>query len=377
MLFAQAELGRSRTRFGFLTVGAGLLVFVLLFQQALLDAVLKGMAGALTHQSGQVLVYNREAQRSFAGSLVTPQQLADVQAAPGVAAAGELAVTLLAVRPPDSDERINASVIGFRPGSPGLPLGLSKGRLPDKDNEVVASAEDAHGRFGVGDTLVVEPGDTPLTVVGLTRGGRLNVAPTLWTPWSTYEQLVKQAVPGLPVVLPSILAVEPGPDITPEALARQLNDAFPTLEAMTREEAAATTPGLDSVTLAFSAVMGLGYLVVAVVIGFFFLTLTLQKESSVTLLRAVGARSGYLVRNLLYQVAVVTVGGLVIGTVLLVVATLFLGSTMAVQVDPGAIARTAVPALAVALLGAVPPVRRLLRTDPYAVVGRPSLGGVG
>ncbi|MGH9012285.1 MAG: peptide ABC transporter permease, partial [Acidimicrobiia bacterium] len=296
MLFAQAELGRQRARFGFLTVGAGLLVFVLLFQQALLDAVLKGMAGALTHQNGHVLVYNREAQRSFAGSLVTPQQIDEVRAAPGVAGAGELAVTLLAVRPPGSDERINASVIGFRPDHPGTPLGLSKGRLPESANEVVASAEDAHGRFGVGDTLVVEPGDTQLTVVGLTRGGRLNVAPTLWTPWATYEQLVKQASPGLPLVLPSILAVEPAPDITPEALARQLNQAFPTLEAMTREEAAATTPGLDSVTLAFSAVMGLGYLVVAVVIGFFFLTLTLQKEASVTLLRAVGARSGYLVR---------------------------------------------------------------------------------
>lgn len=377
MLFAQAELSRTRARFGFLTVGAGLLVFVLLFQQALLDAVLKGMAGALTHQSGPVLVYNREAQRSFAGSLVTPQQLAEVRASPGVADAGELAVTLLSVRGPGSDERVNASVIGFRPGKPGTPLGLSKGRLPEKPNEVVASAEDAHGRYGVGDTLVIEPGEGRLTVVGLTKGGRLNVAPTLWTPWETYEQLVKQATPDLPLVLPSIVAVEPAADVGPEALARQLNDAFPALQAMTREEAAATTPGLDSVKLAFSAVMGLGYLVVAVVIGFFFLTLTLQKESSVTLMRAVGARSGYLVRNLLYQVAVVTFGGLAIGAVMLLIATLFLGSTMAVEASPAAIARTAVPALAVALLGAVPPVRRLLQTDPYAVVGRPSLGGVG
>jgi putative ABC transport system permease protein len=377
MLFASAELGRARARFGFLTVGAGLLVFVLLFQQALLDAVLKGMSGALTHQSGAVLVYNREAQHSFAGSLVTPQQLTDVSKAPGVAAAGELAVTLLSVRGPGSDERLNASVIGFRPGGPGTPLGLDNGRLPEAADEVVVSTEDAVGRYGVGDKITIEPGESQLTVVGLTRGGRLNVGPTLWTPWDTYVKLVQATTPDLPLVLPSVVAIEPAADVGAEALVRQLNETFPALEAMTREEAAATTPGLSSVQLAFSAVMGLGYLVVAVVIGFFFLTLTLQKEASVTLMRAVGARSGYLVRNLLYQVAVVTFGGLAIGSLLLLVATAFLGSTMAVQADPVVMAKTAVPALAVALLGAIPPVRRVLKTDPYAVVGRPSLGGVG
>ena len=60
MLFATAELRRSRARFGFLTVGAGLLVFVLLFQQALLAAVLDGMTGAITNQSGPVLVFLHE-----------------------------------------------------------------------------------------------------------------------------------------------------------------------------------------------------------------------------------------------------------------------------------------------------------------------------
>lgn len=377
ILFATAELGRSKTRFGFLTLGAGLLVFVLLFQQALLAAVLDGMSGALTHQSGPVLVYAREAQRSFAGSLVTPDQLTQITDSPGVEDAAEMAVTLLSFRAPGSDSRVNASVIGYRPGRPGSPTRLTEGRLAEAPDEVVASAEDASGRFGVGDEIVVEPGESSLTVVGLTEGGRLNVAPTLWTPWDTYLRLVQEAAPDVPLVLPSILAVQPEPGTGPEALAGQLNVAFPDLEALTREEAAATTPGRSSVQLAFLAVMGLGYLVVAVVIGFFFLTMTLQKESSTTLLRAVGARSNYLVRCLLYQVAVVTFGGLAIGTVLMLITGPLLRSTVSVKVDPVVIASTAIPALAVALLGAIPPLRRLLRADPYGVVGRPSLGGLG
>ena len=129
--------------------------------------------------------------------------------------------------------------------------------------------------------------------------------------------------------------------------------------------------------LAFTAVMGLGYLVVAVVIGFFFLTMTLQKEASVTLLRAVGARSGYLARALMVQVAVVTFGGLAIGTLALLAVTPLLGKTMAVDASLSVMLNTAMPALAVALLGAIPPLRRVMRADPFGVVRRPSLGATG
>ena len=77
------------------------------------------------------------------------------------------------------------------------------------------------------------------------------------------------------------------------------------------------------------------------------------------------------------MVAVVTLGGLAIGTLLMLVSAPLLGSTVSVKVDPVVILSTAVPALAVALLGAIPPLRRLLKADPFDVVGRPSLGGLG
>jgi putative ABC transport system permease protein len=376
-LFATAELRRSRARFGFLTVGAGLLVFVLLFQQALLAAVLDGMTGAITGQSGPVLVFAREAQRSFGGSLITPDQQVEVTNAPGVADAAELATTLLSYRAPGSDELVNVSVIGFRPGRTGAPTGLSSGRLPDAPGEAVVSSEDAVGKFSIGDDITIEPGGVDLKVVGLTKGGRLNVGPTLWTPWETYDQLVRLSAPDTMTVLPSILAVDPGPGVTPEQLARDLNEMDPAIEALTREDAAAKTPGRDAVQIAFLAVIGLGYLVVAVVIGFFFLTMTLQKESSITLMRAVGARSNYLVRSLLLQVAVVTFGGLAVGVLALIGIAPLVRSTITITVDPLAIAQTAGPVMAVALLGAIPPLRRVLKIDPYAVVTRPSLGGLG
>jgi putative ABC transport system permease protein len=379
MLFARAELGRSKLRFGLLTLGAGLLVFVLLFQQLLLGAVLDGMTGAIAHQSAPVLVLSRQAQRSVTGSLVTDDQLASVAAAPGVADASELAVTMLSFQgdgePEDSWHEV--AVFGYQPGRAGEPTNLRSGRLPRADDEIVVSAEDATGRFGVGDTVTVEPGAARLEVVGLTEGSRYNVSPTLWVPWPTYEVLAAEATPELGVVMASAVAVVPGEGVDPDRLVTDLNATFFELEALTRQDAVDTAPGRDSVRLAFLVVIGLGYLVVAVVIGFFFLTLTLQKEPAITLLRAVGSPQGYLIRGLLLQVLVVTVGGLAVGVVLAFAAVPLLSSAVPVTVDVRTIVLSAGSAMGVALLGAISPIRRVLRADPYTVVSRPSLGGLG
>jgi putative ABC transport system permease protein len=379
MLFARAELGRSKLRFGLLTLGAGLLVFVLLFQQLLLGTVLDGMTGAIAHQSAPVLVLARQAQRSVTGSLVMADQVEAVGAMPGVADASELAVTMLSFQGDDEPEDTwhEVAVFGYRTGRVGAPTSLRTGRLPEASNEAVVSAEDATGRFGVGDTITVEPGAMQLTVVGLTESSRYNVSPTMWVPWEAYEVAAAEATPEVATVFPSAVAVQPGRGVDPDELVRTINDAYPELEALTRQDAVDTAPGRDSVRLAFMVVIGLGYLVVAVVIGFFFLTLTLQKEPAITLLRAVGSPQGYLVRGLILQVAVVTVGGLAIGVGLAYGAAPLLNATVPVTIEPRALAISALSAMGVALLGAVSPVRRVLRADPYSVVSRPSLGGLG
>jgi putative ABC transport system permease protein len=376
LLFANAELKRAKFRFGMLTVGAGLLVFVLLFQQALLTSILEGMTGAVTHQSAPVLVLSRESQRIVQGSLITPEQFDAVANEPSVGDAAEVGFAALSFRREGAEKMYNTVVIGFRPDRPGTPTGLRQGRLPEAPDEVVASGEDGPGRYGVGDTITMEPGEVELTVVGLTEGGRMGNSPTIWTVWNTYEELVRRAIPDTTVVLPSVVAVAPAADVSVDEMVRSLNDMAPELEAMTREDVAEKAPGRDAIWLGFMMVIGLGYVVVAVVIGFFFLTLTVHKEASITTLRAVGARGSYLVRSLLWQVGVVTIGGLIVGSALMALAAPLVRSTVLVTFDPMGVLATTVPALAVALLGAVPPLRRVLRTNPADVFSRASLGGV-
>jgi putative ABC transport system permease protein len=177
-------------------------------------------------------------------------------------------------------------------------------------------------------------------------------------------------------VVPAALAVQPNPGVSVDRLVQDINTKVPTLDALPKNAAAESAPGRGPIQTAFLFVMGLCYLVVSVVIGFFFLTMTLRKEQSIIMLRAVGATGGYLIRCLLLEVVVVTLGGLVVGVAMLYAVKPMVRTNVIITMDPVGIASTVAPALAVALLGSLPPIRRVLRADPMAAVTRPNLSAV-
>jgi putative ABC transport system permease protein len=177
----------------------------------------------------------------------------------------------------------------------------------------VATEEDRSAGFDLGDTVTVEPGGLALTVVGLASQSQLNVVPTLYTGYDTYVEAVASRNPDAGVPLPNVLALSPQPGTTPQQLADAVNAVDLNLDALTRKQAAAKTPGVDQVRQSFAVIFVLYGLVVPLVTGLFFLIVTFQKANSLTLLRAIGAPSGRLVRSLLVQVSIVLIGGLALG----------------------------------------------------------------
>jgi putative ABC transport system permease protein len=121
-----------------------------------------------------------------------------------------------------------------------------------------------------------------------------------------------------------------------------------------------------AVTQSFSIILLLAYVVAALVLGFFFLILTVQKRPALTLLRAVGAPAGRLVGGLFTQVVAVLGGGFVIGTGLAALALASAGTGIDARLDPGAVATTAAVLAVLAALAAAGAARRIVRLDPAA-----------
>jgi putative ABC transport system permease protein len=363
MFLAFHEMKRAKVRFGLLAGAVGLLVFLILFQQALLGGLVNQFIGALKHQSGEVLVYNDQARKNLEGSVILPGQLEQVQAVDGVAAASPLGEATFTVTAGGKER--DTVIFGFVLGQPGAPTTLVAGRLPAKADEAVASEKDIADGFDIGDVVQVQPEGGKITVVGLARDINYSVSPVLFVDFPTFEAAKRTRNPDAKEILPSVIAVTPAAGVTAGEVAARINAAVDGVEALTRQQAVDGSPGVSSVRSSFAIILALFYLVVPLVTGLFFLIVTFQKASALTLLRAIGAPASRLVRSLLVQVVVIMLAGSVVAFGLYALALQSV-KNLGVRVEVMPVVVTSLVVLVLALLTSLVAVRRVLRLDPLS-----------
>jgi len=362
MFLALREIRRAPWRFALLTGAVGLLVFLILFVQALTGALIGQFIGALDHQSADVLVYSAQARKSLEGSVVPPATVDAVAKVPGVAQAapfGEGTFSVLA-----GGKLRDAALIGYELGGPGAPTTLTSGRLPTAAFEAVASSRNASAGFDIGDTVQLERGGRTITIVGLARDINYSVLPTMFASYDTYVAARRDANPQATVVYPSAVAVLISPGASAAQVRDEINRTVPGVEALTRSQAVSESPGVGSVSESLGMVVVLCIFVVVVVAGLFFLILTVQKAGALTLLRAVGVGGGALARALLVQVVIVVIGGVVVGAVLTVGALAVGSGGLETGLSAGGVIRTGLLVLVLSSIASLGAVRRVLRIDP-------------
>jgi putative ABC transport system permease protein len=366
MFLALREMRRAKVRFGLLISAIGLLVLLILAQQAIQTGLITSFIGAIERQSAPVVVYSVDGQRTLQGSIITPPLEEKIRATKGIAKAGRIGQGTFTVKVSDQPDDSDAAIIGYTDRDLGAPDALTTGRLPAVPGEPVGSDND----FSVGDRVKVlgpggQTGETgTIKVVGLTDDAQLQVTPTLFVEWPDYVAAVKAANPDAGGVLPSAIGAAPVSGLDPANLAERINESSDEADALTRQDAADQTPGVAEVQQSFQVIFLLFGLVVPLVTGLFFLIVTLQKSASLTLLRAIGARSSLLVRSLMFQVVLVVGGGLAVGIALYTPLSQAQLGDVKLSFDVRAVVVWSVILLVLGLLSAVVAARRVLAIDP-------------
>jgi putative ABC transport system permease protein len=361
MRLAWAELKRAKLRYGLLAGAAALLVFLLLFLNTLSGTLLQFLGGAVENLSADVAVYDAGARRNLQASRLGPDTAAAVAQVPGVAEAGEIGeVTLSAAV---STGPTDVSLWGYVPGGPGEPAELVAGRLPGAGEAVVDEADATNG-FAIGATVRLEPAGETLEVVGITSGRRFSALATLYTPLEGWRAIVAAGNPAAPFIPANLVGVRVEPGADPLVVAERITAEVPAVEALDRATAATSIPGVAAIRQTFGLLVGITFLIVVLVIGFFFLILTVQKLRVFMALRAVGASTGYLARAVLAQIAVVVVVAVAVATFLLAAAAQTSPATFPIAVQPSLVGAVLAAVLASGLLAGGAAVRRIVKLDP-------------
>ena len=220
----------------------------------------------------------------------------------------------------------------------------------------------------IGDVIRVNGSQTDLVVTGTLVGTQFGTD-TAWMTTDGYGALLSELNPGLRSVPINAVAFTVDQGADPVAVAAAVQQAVDGTQALDRDAAIASIPGVESVSQTFGLLVGITYVIGVVVVGFFFLILTVQKLRTFTLLRASGASTRSLAGSVTGQIAAVILIASALAVVLAWGALKGLSTGLPVSIDPlttgGVVAAVLLASLGAGLLS----VRRIARLDPATAAG--------
>jgi putative ABC transport system permease protein len=139
---------------------------------------------------------------------------------------------------------------------------------------------------------------------------------------------------------------------------------------MTLEESFGASPGYTAELTTVQMIQWFLYAISALVVGAFFTVVTIQRRQEIAVMRAMGASTGYLLRDSMAQsvILLLVATALGMGVGLLLGASLS-ASAMPFTLDPSAVAVAGAFLVLLGLVGAAFGVLRVTRVDPLTALG--------
>ncbi|MEV7215105.1 ABC transporter permease [Kitasatospora cineracea] len=347
MFVALRDIRFARGRFALMGAVVTLITTLVVFLYGLTGGLASAASSTIAELPADGVVFGApagaQAEVSFASSTVSPAQR-DAVAAAGAGAVHPLGVAMS--RLTAGGGAASVSVLGT--DAELLPP-LVRGSAPADGQLAVGTGLAAEYHLSPGSRVSV--GTQELTVSAVTAERSLSHAPSVWTTPETWQLVSGQHQP-------TALAVRG----TPHGLPADL-------KAVSLDGALSGINGYAAEQGSLQLIQGFLFAVSALVVGAFFTVWTVQRRPDIAVLKAVGASSGYLVRDALAQAAAVLLAGALLGGALGAAGGAF--ASAAVPFDVG-VTTVAVPVGAMVLLGllgAALAVRRITAVDPLAALG--------
>lgn len=360
MFLALRELRYAKLRY--------LLIGAIITLIAALVFVLSGLANGLANDSAAALKAMPASAMVFQhGSQLLPQysQLPamveqQVSQVPGVTATTPLGQSTVTVQSAAGGQRQAATVLAIDPTgflAPPVTSGQSLHGAPA--NGVVVDNSLTKKGIRLGDTLTLQPGGVDVTVVGLTSGRTYSHMPVIYMPlplWQSFQPAGNGAINAV---------VTQG-----SATASQITAAVPNAEAGSLNAVIQHLPGYSEEKGTLTMIQGFLVVIAALIVAAFFYVLTLQKTAQFGVLKVIGATTGVLGRDLLGQVVLLTLTGIIAGALLTVGIASVIPTSIPFLLEREIIILFGGVLLGVALLGALLSLRRIATIDPLTAIGR-------
>lgn len=360
------EMRRTPNRFVVATLVLAFLTTLLLFLGGLLDGLYLGSTGAIRAQRADVIVYSESARDSFLRSRITPETRAVVEGADGVTEVGGLGFVLLGAQVPGESELADVAVAGYELPPSGVPE-------PPVDGKGIADSRLQDQGVEQGDTILVGPAQTPVTIVGFVDDTSYLLQGSVWVNLATWREVQNANRPDSAVADGVVQALVVRGEGTAGGLASTIDAATDgATSSLTVADAVLALPGVKQQRDTFNQIIYTTLAVVLAVVGLFFSLLTLERIGLYGVLKAIGASTRRLFAGVLLQALVVATTAFILGSVLALGAAAAVPAKVPLQLEPSRFLFTLVGVVVAAALGSAISLRRVTRVDPASAIGTAS-----
>lgn len=370
MMLGLMEIRRRKLQFVLVGLIVALVTYLVLMVNGLGIGLRELSGQALRNWDADALVYADTSNLSVIRSEIGQATVDRARALPGVTAAAELGYFGVNVKKPDgssSKKAKSAALIGFDLGSIGQPGVIAGSPLTPADRDGVLADKSflKATDLKVGDTVTLGYRLTSgqFRIVGEIDEGAFFFQPTLYALRSTWQEL-RYGLTGADVPVASIVLLKG------QGLPGKTGEGFTIVDKKT---AFNNIEGVSAQNSTVNALMAFGYLIGALIIGVFFYVLTMQKVAQIGVLKAVGASTFFVARQILVQVLTLALAGVAVAVPLAYVTNAALQQapgTVPIAFTPAAFVITALAIVSTSLLGAIFSVRQVAQVDPILALGQ-------
>ena len=378
MFLALRELRFARARFGLMGGVIALIAVLMVLLSGLSSGLVNDGVSGLKSMPATAFAFNEgtKTDNAFSRSVVDPAQAEAWRGQPGVEEVTMMGSTMMN-GVTDEGTQVDLSLFGVDTESFLAPV-VGEGRGINAVNEVVVSPTGADEGLHIGSVITLERLDVELTVVGYTESqatfGHVTVA---YLPLETWQLIASgQSSPGAPTEADtaaldfdtaSTIALRAADGATLDLAA---GDAAAGTVTSTLKESFGASPGYSAETLTLQMIQVFLYAICALVVGAFFTVWTIQRKHELAVLRALGASTGYLLRDGIFQAVVILVLSTAVGLAAgLGMGAWMSGTAMPFALEPAPIAAATLITILMGILGAAVAIVRISRVDPLAALG--------
>ncbi|MET9883013.1 ABC transporter permease [Streptomyces sp. NPDC006430] len=293
---------------------------------------------------------------SFTNSQVSEKAWQAWRAQPGVRSAQPLGIRTTNAA---AGERTAAiSVFGVDPAGPLAPRdsGLAQGKVV-----LTEKAAKELGGLTAGARLKIGPLET--TVAAVSGTAAYSHTPVVWMELGDWQRIGN---PGTSLdTIATVIALDA--DGSADLVA---GDAATATKAQTIDEALGAIGSYQAENGSLQLMRGFLFAISALVIGAFFTVWTIQRSGDIAVLKALGASTGYLLKDALGQAVVMLAIGTGLGTALAAgFGALISGGNVPFVLDTATVLLPAAIMIALGALGAALSIRRITAVDPLTALG--------